>query len=167
MTKHPRKVIKHTIAMWNHFGRTMPGWPAAMLSSPFVSEPDTLPLDRFPESFRADVARWTERMTQPDPLDPEAPVRPLKPATIDGYIVFFRRFGSALVRRDIVPIDEVTGLAVFFEGSNFKEVCGTSCRRRAAPGTPHGDGVPDRRRSSAMSRGTTFGSMRRCRRRST
>ena len=25
MTKHPRKVIKHTIAMWNHFGRTVPG----------------------------------------------------------------------------------------------------------------------------------------------
>ena len=63
MTKHPRKVIKHTIAMWNHFGRTVPAWPATVLASPFASEPDTLPLDRFPESFRADVARWTERMS--------------------------------------------------------------------------------------------------------
>jgi hypothetical protein len=34
MTKHPRKVIKHTIAMWNAFGRTVPGWPAAILASP-------------------------------------------------------------------------------------------------------------------------------------
>ena len=121
MTKHPRKVIKHTIAMWNHFGRTIDGWPATKLSSPFIAEPDTLPLARFPESFRIDVERWTARMTQPEPLDPDAPVRALRPATIASYIVFFRRFASALVRRDIRPINEITGLAVFFEGSNFKD----------------------------------------------
>jgi hypothetical protein len=56
MTKHPRKVIKHSIAMWNHFGRTVPAWPAMVLSSPFLTEPDTFPLDRFPESFGADVS---------------------------------------------------------------------------------------------------------------
>ena len=92
-----------------------------MLASPFASEPDTLPLERFPESFRADVARWVERMSQPDPLDPEAPIRALKPPTIKSYVVFFRRFASALVRRKVLALEEVTGLAVFFQGSNFKE----------------------------------------------
>jgi integrase len=121
MTKHPRKVIKLTIGMWNHFGRTIPGWPSAILASPFRSEPDTLPLDRFPESFRADVERWTGRVSKPNPLDFDAPIRPLKPATIDGYIVYFRRFGSSLVRRGILPIEAVTSLSVFFEGTHFRD----------------------------------------------
>jgi integrase len=121
MTKEPRKVIKHTIAMWNHFGRTIPEWPRAILGSPFATEPDTLPLERFPESFRSDVTRWTERVGSPHPLDPEAPVRALKPATIKSYVVFFRRFASALVRREVLAITEVTSLAVFFERDNFRE----------------------------------------------
>ena len=121
MTKHPRMVIKLTIAMWNQFGRTVPGWPSTVLASPFTSEPDTMPLDRFPASFRADVARWTERMTKPNPLDPEAPVRPLRPLPVASYVVFFRRFASALVRRGILPLDEITSLAVFFDGDNFKQ----------------------------------------------
>ena len=167
MTKHPRKVTKHTIAMWNHFGRTVPAWPTTVLASPFASEPDTLPLERFSESFRADVARWVERMSQPDPLDAEAPIRALKPATIKSYVVFFRRFASALVRRNLLALEEVTGLAVFFQGDNFKEglrhFLPPACRpRRSLPPTHTGS-----RRSSAMWRGTTSASMRRRRRRST
>ena len=107
--------------MWNHFGRTVPGWPSAILASPFRSKSDTLRLDRFPASVRAEIRRWTDCVSTPNPLDFDALVRPLKRATIDGYVMFFRRFGSALVRRGILPIEEVTGPAVFFEGSYFKD----------------------------------------------
>ena len=119
--KHPRKIIKSSIALWNHCMRTIEGWPQARLASPFKKEPDTLPLEAFPESFRADVERWITRMTRIDPLDLEAPVRPLRPATIKSYVMLFRRFASALVRRDILPLEMITGLDVFFEGDRFKD----------------------------------------------
>ena len=122
MTKHPRMVIKHTIAMWNQFGRTVPGWPKAILASPFTSEPDTMPLDRFPGEL-------SRRCRALDRADDEAKpagsggagqaVEALPPST--SYVVFFRRFASALVRRGILPIDEINSLAVFFEGDNFKQ----------------------------------------------
>ena len=137
MTKHPRKVIKHTIAMWNHFGRTVPAWPAAVLASPFASEPDTLPLARFPESFRADVARWMERMSQPDPLDPEAPIRALKPATIDELhrLLPPLRLGAGAAghpaARTRSPASRSSSRA-----ATSRKACGTSCRPRARAGDP-------------------------------
>ena len=159
MTKHPRMVIKHTIAMWNQFGRTVPGWPKAILASPFTSEPDTMLLDRFPAEFRADVSRWTERMTKPNPLDPEAPVRPLRPLTVASYVVFFRRFASALARRGILPIDESTASRCSSKATTSSKGCGTSCRPTPSPGTRGPQWRFGSRASSVMFRITMFASM--------
>jgi integrase len=84
-------------------------------------KPDTFPLETFPESLQADVERWITRMTHIDPFDLNAPVRPLRPETIKSYVMLFRRFATALVRRDILPLEAVTGLDVFFEGDRFKD----------------------------------------------
>lgn len=104
LTKDPRRVVKQTIAMWNLFGRTIPNRPGAVLSSPLKVEPDTLPLGRFAASFQEDVHHWADRVRCPNPLDPQAPLRALRPTSIDGYIVVFRRFASALVRRGVLPL---------------------------------------------------------------
>lgn len=119
--KEPRRILKHTIALWNHCMRTIEGWSQVRLASPFTREPDTLPLDAFPEGFRADVDRWIARVTVIDPLNRDAPSRPLRPTTVKSYIMLFRRFGSALVRREVLPIECITGIAVFFEGKHFEE----------------------------------------------
>jgi integrase len=119
--KKPRKIIKHTIALWNHCMRKTEGWPQARLASPFVKVPDTLPLAAFPKSFQEDVERWIERMTQIDPLDLDAPPRPLRPATVNSYVMLFRRFASALVRREILPLEEIIGLDTFFDEGRFRE----------------------------------------------
>ncbi len=126
--KHPRKIIKLTIALWNHCMRNVEGWPKVRLASPFTREPDTLPLDTFPPSFRADVDRWVLRVTEIDPLDLEGPKRQLRLATVKGYVMMFRRFASALVRREVLPLEGITGLAVFFEGKHFEE-----CLRHLMP----------------------------------
>ena len=72
------------------------------------------------------------------------------------------------MRRKILALDEVTGLAVFFEGSNFKEglrhFLPPDVHRRDDSPPPKHTGSP---RSSAMWRATTSVSMRRRRRRST
>jgi integrase len=119
--KHPRKIVKQTIALWNSCMRRIEGWPQVRLASPFKGEADTLPLAALPASFRADVDRWIARMTEIDPLDLEGPSRPLRPATVKSYVMLFRRFGSALVRREVLPLEGITGLAVFFEGKHFEE----------------------------------------------
>jgi hypothetical protein len=107
--------------LWNYCARKIDGWPPTRLGSPFARAPDTLPLEAFPAAFRADVERWIARLTSIDPLDLDAPVRPLRPATIKSYVMLFRRFASALVRRGLVRVEQVTGLGVFFEGDHFKE----------------------------------------------
>ncbi|GMG85632.1 hypothetical protein LNKW23_48550 [Paralimibaculum aggregatum] len=120
MVKHPQAVLKHTISHWNMQRRRVAGWPRIALSTPFARGFDTLPLKAFPESFQSEISSWADAMRHPDPLDPEAPVRTLREPTIKGYIVVFRRFASALVHRGVLPIREITGLAVFFEGDNVK-----------------------------------------------
>lgn len=121
VVKHPRKVLKYTVANWNMCYRTVPGWPNFPVSSPLAPKAYTFLLSDFPASFQADVAAWAQRMREPDFLDPAAPAKPLKPGTIDGLIFGVRRFASALVHRKVLALDQVTELSVFFELDRFKE----------------------------------------------
>lgn len=119
--KDPRNLLKHTVALWNMCGRRVPDWPGRPLSSPFKSEPFMLALEAFPADFRRDVAAFEARMTNPDPLDPTAPVRALRPDTLKSYRFMIRRVASALVRGGHVARGALTGLEVLFAGDNFRE----------------------------------------------
>ena len=80
-----------------------------------------LPLEAFPPSFQADVARWEERMRQPDLIfDFVVPQAALREATLQSYRFMFRRIASALVRAGTVKVEEITGLEVFFQAKNFE-----------------------------------------------
>lgn len=120
VVKNPRKILKLTIALWNMCRRQVPDWPDLALSSPFKPVSFTLPLSAFPRSFQQDVETWASRVRDPDPLDPEAPTRALRPSTVKGQIIGIRRFASALVHRGAVPIEDLTGLRVLFEKDHFK-----------------------------------------------
>jgi integrase len=121
LSKDPRKLLKHTIAIWNMCHRRVPGWPGLPLSTPFKSEPFMIPLTDFPAGFQRDVAAFEARMTNPDPLDPAAPLRAYRPATLEGYRYTFRRAASALVRGGLVDLDAVASFHTLFEDSNFSE----------------------------------------------
>lgn len=120
VVKNPRNILKLTIALWNMCHRRVPQWPDVILSSPFKSQPYTLPLPVFPLSFQRDVEAWAARLRDPDPLDLEGPTRALRPSTLHGLTILVRRFASALVHRGAVRIEELTGLQVFFEKDHFK-----------------------------------------------
>ena len=120
IVREPRKILKQTIAIWNMCRRSTEAWPRARLASPFKGDPYMLPLTAFPASFQRDVAAWETRMTTPDPLDPDAPVRALRPATIEAYRFTFRRLASALVRRDVLAADQITGFDVLLEGDHLR-----------------------------------------------
>lgn len=121
LSKDPRNLLKQTIAVWNVCLRHVPGLPAAALHSPFRSEPFMLPLEALAEPFRREVARFEERMSNPDPLDPDAPSRGFRPATIEAYRLTFRRAASALLRGGVLEPDQLTGFEVILEPGNFRE----------------------------------------------
>jgi integrase len=121
LSKNPRNLLKHTIAVWNMCWRGVPGWPGSPLCSPFKTEPYMLPLESFPAGFRHDVAAFETRMRNPDPLDPDAPVRAFRPATLEGYGYSFRRAASALVRGGHVDLGAVASFHTLFEDSNFSK----------------------------------------------
>lgn len=121
LVKHPKKVLKFTIANWNMCGREVSGWPAIKLSSPFKATPYTLPLASFPPAFQTDVAGWVQRVSKPDVFEIGALKKPLKKTTIAGYIMTIRRFASALIHRGAVPLAKMTSLGKFFADTNFKE----------------------------------------------
>ncbi len=121
LSKNPRNLLKHTIAVWNICHRRVPDWPGSPLSSPFKTEPFMMPLEAFPAGFQQDVAAVETLMTKPDPLDPASPVRAFRPATLEGYRYTFRRAASALVRGGFVDLETVTSIRVLFEGENFRD----------------------------------------------
>jgi integrase len=120
ISRKPRSIIKQTIAIWNMCRRQVPDWPQITLSSPTRTDPFMLPLSAFPEGFQADIAAWERRMTTPDPLDPSAPTRPLRAATLASYVLTFRRAASALVRNEVLQIEQITGLDVLVQPENLK-----------------------------------------------
>lgn len=123
MVKHPRKVLKGVITNWNRCAREVAGWPRVRLETLNKTKPYTFPLESFPESFRQEVGDWVERVSNPDPLDLDAPVRPLRGDTVDARIHGIRRFASALVHRgDLLP-DEITSIALLLEPERFKSAC--------------------------------------------
>ena len=97
----------------------MSNWPQIVLSSPFKTEPSTLPLSAFPDTFKKDVAKWAERMTNPDPFDREAPPRPLRRETVNHKESLIRQYASALVHQGDLEIEQVTGLEVLFTPERF------------------------------------------------
>lgn len=116
----PRGILKQTISIWNMCLKAVADWPQQKLSSPFKKEPFMFTLVDFPESFQRDVGAWIKRMSNADPLDPDAPVRASRTVTLDGYILTFRRLGSAMVRDGHMTIEEVTSLSVLAEIDNLK-----------------------------------------------
>lgn len=77
-------------------------------------------LEDFPESFQEEVEIFCRYLRTPDPLDPHAPLRAYRPATIDGYVLTFRRLASALVHTNTLAQVEVSGLAVLCAPDHLK-----------------------------------------------
>lgn len=118
--RKPRGSLKQILFAWNTCQRDVAGWPPFRLESPFKTAPYMLPLAAFPKTFQEEVETFRRYLRTPDPLDPNAPLRAYRPATIDGYILTFRRLASALVRTGTVAPDKISGLAVLCTPEHLK-----------------------------------------------
>lgn len=118
--KKPRTIIKTALTTWNRCSRSINGWPQINLHSPFKKTPYTYSMTRFPDSFQQEVSAWVKKMRDPDPLDFDAPVRPLRPSTIESRVFQILQYASTLVRGGDLAIEEITGLSPLFTPGRFK-----------------------------------------------
>ncbi|MDX2027190.1 MAG: tyrosine-type recombinase/integrase [Alphaproteobacteria bacterium] len=120
IVKNPRNILKNTIANWNRCIRSVSGWPQIVLSSPFKTTPQTLPLSAFPKNFQDDVGQWVRKVRDSDALDEDAPVRALRQTTIDHRILQIRQFASALVSRGDMEVEDITSIADLLKPEPFR-----------------------------------------------
>ena len=120
IVKDPAEIVSNTISKWNGAVRDVPGWPQQKLCEPNKEIPLARPLSDFPASFQADVETWYQKMSDPDPLDEKAPVKPLRPATLAHRLYTFRSFASALVACGHYALAEITSLAALLQPDAFK-----------------------------------------------
>lgn len=90
----------------------------------------SLPLERFPSNFQADLAGWIEHLGRDaDPLSDAEHRRALRPATIRHRQVQLQHAASALVLSGM-PIEQVTGLDVLVQIENFQALMRHLLQRR-------------------------------------
>ena len=109
--RSPETAMTAAIYGWNKAVERIDGWPRQRLSVTPRGNRYALDLDRFPVTFRDEVATWLSSLERPDLLDDTAPTAPLRPATIRHRRAQVLRFASALVH-DGVPIAEVGSLSM-------------------------------------------------------
>ncbi|MBC2837616.1 site-specific integrase [Paragemmobacter straminiformis] len=106
---NPKVKVGAMVSAWNRLRQTQPGWPQITLTYPRKREPWTFPIEAFPESFQADVARWMDRLTNPDIFSGEGPSKPLRPASLKYQRFNIQQMASAIVRSG-KPITDIVDL---------------------------------------------------------
>ena len=70
LARKPNDIRRCTCRIWNEATNCVPGWPQVVISVPDYREPRTaLPLSAFPAPFQAEVKRYLDWLTNPDPFD--------------------------------------------------------------------------------------------------
>ena len=110
VSRSPETAYRAAVNGWNLAVARLPGWPRQVLPLPSRRRVVSLPLDAFPQAFRADLDAYLTSLRHPDPLDPEGRIEPLRASTVRQHRSLLLRFASIVVRAG-VPIEEVDGLA--------------------------------------------------------
>ena len=117
----PDQVAVYAAKTWNRLKDQIEGWPDIKLSRPpLKKKPWTIPLEQFPESFQADAKLWLDRLSNPDPLSSDGPLKPLRPATINHRRHQIQQIASALVSAGHA-IKTINSLAYLIQIENFKD----------------------------------------------
>jgi len=112
--KDPTTTHRGIIHLWNKAIDAVPGWPQRVLTVPRYRQTYTIPLEDFPEVFQREVNALFDRWAGKDLLDDEAPLKPMKPKTIQSRRYRLRQIVTGIVRSG-VSIDDVTSLTQVVE----------------------------------------------------
>lgn len=124
LRKDPWKGYQPACRWWNHAVTEIEGWPRTRVTVPsYKPAPKTLPLDAFPPTFGADLARCRACLLDPNPLrdktdrstrgrGPKATASAYAASTAYQWIAMLHRAASVLVRDGVCAIEQVTGVDV-------------------------------------------------------
>jgi integrase len=110
LLRNPERTVRRTATVWNRAARTVPGWPATLLTVVDRRTRYTIPLGRFPETFQNDVEAFLDRVGSNNPFRNDGPPRPFAEVTLRHRKDQIRRLASALVLSG-TPIENVRSLA--------------------------------------------------------
>lgn len=105
---------------WNFCMREVAGWPQIEIARQSRKETYVLPWSTFPESFKADVDAYLDRLSGRD-LSDDGPPRPARPSTLATREHQMRVCASALVHRgvDAATIRSIGDLVVL---NHYQEI---------------------------------------------
>lgn len=115
----PDRRFRQVAMLWNEVVGIIPGWPQRPVTLPSFRNVVSLPLNHFPESFAADLARYKRRLEGSDLTADHIPDEPLRPGTIRAHQGQIRRFASAMVRTGR-PAEDVRDIPALLEPPWFE-----------------------------------------------
>ena len=114
ISRSPDRSYRNAVSIWNLAVDRFPEWPRQRLTAPSRQKVDKLPLEQFSPSFQADLERYVQTLSDPDPFDVNCRLHPLSPSTVKLYKARLIRFASLLVR-DGVPVEALDGLGTMLD----------------------------------------------------
>lgn len=114
IAREPETAWCSAVSAWNRAVARLPEWPRRSLSLPSRRNPIVLLITTFPASFRADLDRYVDDLTHPDPLDADARLVGMRPSSVKQRRLEVVRFASALVRGG-EPAESLIDLAALVE----------------------------------------------------
>lgn len=103
ISKSPEVAYRAAVNGWNLAVKRVAEWSQTTLSLPSRQKVIKLPAEVFPDSFHKDLDQLLDRLSCPDPLDPDGRSRALSPVTISQYSRQILRFASELVHAGVSP----------------------------------------------------------------
>lgn len=116
----PEKSWDALIWIWNSCMREIPGWSQVPIERPSRRESYVMSWSDFPESLKADVERFLDRLSGRD-LSEDGPARPARPSTLETRAYQLRVAASALVHCGHAP-RSITCIADMLTLDRFKDI---------------------------------------------
>ena len=133
LVKNPQARVNATVRLWNKARETVEDWPQTRLTVVPARETYCVAWQSVPANFQQEVDEWLARLAGEDPLADDAPLRPLRPASLNSHKFRVLQAVSALVKSG-VPLDAITSLSVLVRVEHVKSILRFFLRR--SNGTP-------------------------------
>lgn len=108
--RNPEKSLRAAASTWNLAVMRIPEWPRQVLIVPSRLRTIKIATEKFSPAFVADLERFLQALSDPDPLDESTRLKPLRAASVKQYRAMLLRFASELIHAG-VAIEAIVSLA--------------------------------------------------------
>ena len=120
-TAAPRRRVRLVANTWNRAAKRIADWPAVIIKLKPARPPYTLHWEKLPRPLRLDAEHWLRLLGTDNWLDEDAPLRPLRPASIDSRRFQIRQACSILLNIGHPP-EKMDSLSYLVHPAHAEEV---------------------------------------------